>query len=106
MIRRALTYILVGMVRFYQLAISPLFPPSCRHVPTCSNYTIEALKIHGPLRGTWLGIKRIVKCHPWGTSGYDPVPPKKSENHPHSTEQKIQNKEIESRTKEKSKSTN
>ena len=76
MIAKGLTYILVGIVRFYQLAISPLFPPSCRHIPTCSNYTIEAMKIHGPLRGSWLGIKRLAKCHPWGTSGYDPVPPK------------------------------
>jgi putative membrane protein insertion efficiency factor len=97
MIRQALTYIFVGMVRFYQLAISPLFPPSCRHIPTCSNYTIAALKIHGPFRGTWLGIKRIAKCHPWGTSGYDPVPPKDSANHQHLPNQKIKNqsKEVE-----------
>ena len=76
MIYKVLTSILVGMVRFYQLAVSPLFPPSCRHIPTCSNYTIEAIKIHGPFRGSWLGIKRLAKCHTWGTSGYDPVPPK------------------------------
>lgn len=70
--------ILIGLVRFYQIAISPLFPPSCRYTPTCSQYTLEAIKIHGAFRGTWLGIKRISSCHPFGGSGYDPVPPKNS----------------------------
>lgn len=64
-------------IRFYQLTISPLLPPSCRHYPTCSNYSIEAIKVHGIFKGTWLAIKRLSKCHPWGTSGYDPVPPPK-----------------------------
>lgn len=76
MIGKLLSRAAIGLVRFYQLAISPLFPPSCRYLPTCSQYTIEALQIHGFLRGTWLGIKRIARCHPWGGSGYDPVPPK------------------------------
>lgn len=76
MIRKLLTKLLVGMVRFYQLAISPLFPPSCRYTPTCSAYAVEALRVHGPLRGGWLAIKRISSCHPWGGYGYDPVPPK------------------------------
>jgi uncharacterized protein len=64
-------------VRFYQYAISPLFPPTCRHVPTCSEYAIEAVKVHGIFKGWWLATKRILRCHPWGTHGYDPVPPKK-----------------------------
>ena len=66
---------LVGAVRLYQLAISPLMPPSCRHLPTCSEYAIEALREHGLLRGGWLAAWRIARCHPFGTSGYDPVPP-------------------------------
>jgi putative membrane protein insertion efficiency factor len=68
--------IFIGIVRFYQLAISPLLGPHCRHTPTCSHYTIEAIKEWGPLKGSWLGLKRISRCHPWGTSGYDPVPKK------------------------------
>lgn len=66
-------------VRFYQLAISPMLGAHCRHTPTCSQYTIEAIKEWGPWRGIWLGTKRLSKCHPWGTSGYDPVP--KKQNH-------------------------
>lgn len=69
-----LTRPLIWCVRFYQLAISPHFPPVCRFTPTCSQYAIEALRRHGPVRGLWLSIKRIARCHPWGGSGYDPVP--------------------------------
>lgn len=61
-------------IRFYQLFISPLFPPACRFTPTCSAYAIEAIMKHGVIRGTWLTLKRISRCHPWGGSGYDPVP--------------------------------
>lgn len=61
-------------VLFYQYTISPLFPPTCRYTPTCSEYTKEALMKHGILKGTKLSIKRISSCHPWGGSGYDPVP--------------------------------
>lgn len=68
----ALPFIL--LIKIYQLLISPLFPSSCRYTPTCSNYTLEALKKYGILKGGWLGIKRILRCHPWGGSGYDPVP--------------------------------
>lgn len=62
------------LVKAYQVFISPLFPSSCRFTPTCSHYTYEALKKYGVIKGGWLGIKRISRCHPWGGSGYDPVP--------------------------------
>jgi len=75
---KGISFLLILPVKFYQLAISPLLPRSCRHVPSCSQYTIEALKVHGPLKGLYLGIHRIFRCHPWGTSGYDPVPPKEN----------------------------
>lgn len=61
-------------VHLYRNAISPLLPPSCRYTPTCSQYAIEALRKHGPLRGSWLTLRRLMRCHPWGGSGYDPVP--------------------------------
>ena len=66
--------ILACAVRLYQLVLSPLAPPSCRHLPTCSDYAIEALRGHGALRGGWLAIRRVTRCHPFGTSGFDPVP--------------------------------
>lgn len=69
-----LTWLLVMMVRFYQRFISPLTPPSCRFTPTCSQYAVEALQKYGPLKGSWLALKRLLRCHPWGGSGYDPVP--------------------------------
>ena len=64
----------IWLVRFYQRYISPLTPPTCRYAPTCSQYTIEALQKHGLFKGGRLAIKRISSCHPWGGSGYDPVP--------------------------------
>lgn len=67
-------------IRFYQLSISPMLPAACRYTPTCSNYALEAITVHGPFRGTLLAVKRILRCHPWGGSGYDPVPPKKNSN--------------------------
>ena len=67
-------FILTSLIRFYQRFISPLTPPACRFTPTCSQYTLEAIQKYGALKGTWLGIKRICRCHPWGGSGYDPVP--------------------------------
>lgn len=71
---RLLVAILVAPIRFYQRFISPLTPPSCRFTPTCSQYALEALRKHGPLRGLYLAVRRILRCHPWGGSGYDPVP--------------------------------
>lgn len=67
-------YLFVWLIRFYQYAISPLFGSSCRYTPSCSQYGVEAIKKHGAMRGGWLTIKRIGRCHPWGGSGYDPVP--------------------------------
>jgi putative membrane protein insertion efficiency factor len=66
--------ILIGLVRFYQLAVSPWMPPACRFTPSCSCYAIDALRAHGALRGAWLAVRRIGRCHPWGGYGYDPVP--------------------------------
>ena len=73
-ISRFVTWLLLIPVYIYRGAISPLFPPSCRYTPTCSRYTIEALKKHGPIKGSYLSAKRILSCNPWGGSGYDPVP--------------------------------
>jgi len=70
----ALKFFMVGLVRAYQYTISPLFPGACRYSPTCSQYMIEAIGRYGPLRGLWLGLKRIGRCHPWGGHGHDPVP--------------------------------
>jgi uncharacterized protein len=67
-------WIFIFLVRFYQLCISPLFPNSCRFTPTCSEYTKQAILKYGAIPGAWMGLKRISKCHPWGGSGYDPLP--------------------------------
>jgi len=71
---KILNYLLIIPIKLYQILLSPLIGPSCRFTPTCSNYAIEAINKHGPLKGLWLAIKRISKCHPWGDSGHDPVP--------------------------------
>ena len=71
---RILSFILVIPIKLYQILISPLIGPNCRYHPTCSQYSIEAINKHGPFKGTWLDIKRISSCHPWGGSGHDPVP--------------------------------
>nr|WP_290663639.1 membrane protein insertion efficiency factor YidD [Ignavibacterium sp.] len=71
---KVLAFPFILLIKIYQIFISPLFPSSCRYTPTCSHYTLEALKKYGLLKGLWLGIKRISRCHPWGGSGYDPVP--------------------------------
>lgn len=69
-------FIFVKIIRLYQIAISPIFPASCRFYPTCSNYSIEAISKHGVLKGLFLGTKRILKCHPFHEGGFDPVPEK------------------------------
>lgn len=66
--------IALGMVGFYRKYISPMFPPSCRYVPTCSEYAMIALQRYGFIKGSWMAIKRICRCHPWHPGGYDPVP--------------------------------
>ena len=72
--KRITIWPLVMLVRFYQVCISPLKPACCRFTPTCSAYAIEALRKHGPIKGSLLAIWRILRCNPWGGSGYDPVP--------------------------------
>ena len=69
-----LAWLAIAPIRFYQRAISPLLPPSCRYHPTCSQYTLEALRRYGLFRGGWMGLKRIMRCHPFRSGGYDPVP--------------------------------
>lgn len=66
--------VFLGIIKLYQLLLSPLLGASCRFTPTCSNYGVEAIKKHGPFKGGWLTLKRIGSCHPWGRHGHDPVP--------------------------------
>jgi uncharacterized protein len=73
-VRKMVSYLLISLVRFYQYAISPFTMASCRFTPTCSTYSIEAIKKHGPVKGLWLTVRRIVRCNPWGGHGHDPVP--------------------------------
>jgi hypothetical protein len=79
-VSKVLAWPLIQLVRFYRLAISPWFGRNCRFDPTCSSYAIEALQVHGIFKGTWLAVRRIGRCHPWGGSGYDPVPENKKDN--------------------------
>lgn len=74
LINRLLAWLLTLPVIFYRRCISPMKPLTCRFTPTCSEYAIQALRKHGPFRGSWLAVRRILRCHPWGGSGYDPVP--------------------------------
>ena len=71
---RLLVSLLSAPIFFYRRYVSPLTPPTCRFTPTCSAYALEALAKHGPWRGSWLALRRLLRCHPWGGSGYDPVP--------------------------------
>jgi putative membrane protein insertion efficiency factor len=70
----AVVWLLVTSLRFYQRFVAPAIPPSCRFTPSCSSYAIEALQLHGPLRGSWLTVRRLLRCAPWHPGGYDPVP--------------------------------
>lgn len=71
---RILVVILKTVIHFYKGAISPLFSPKCRYFPSCSDYGLEAITKHGPFKGLWITLKRIITCHPWGGHGHDPVP--------------------------------
>ncbi len=75
MLSRLLSAFLIGGVRLYQMTLSPLIGPCCRFHPTCSNYCIEAIRVHGPFYGSWLTFRRLLRCRPFGPSGEDPVPP-------------------------------
>src|SRR5690606_8255393 len=74
--------LLIAPIRFYQYVISPWLGRNCRYTPSCSAYAIEAITVHGAMKGLWLGTKRICRCHPWGSSGYDPVPAKQGSTPP------------------------
>ena len=73
-ISKLVNYLLIGLVQFYRYALSPLKPSTCRFYPTCSMYMLQALRRYGPLKGSYLGIKRILKCHPFHKGGYGPLP--------------------------------
>lgn len=74
MLKKIIQFPFMLLIRLYQVVISPLTPATCRFEPTCSHYSAEAIQKHGVFKGIWLSVKRISKCHPWGKSGYDPVP--------------------------------
>lgn len=73
-LRKVLIFPFIALIRFYQVCISPLTPAACRFTPTCSQYALEAFRKHGLFKGFYLSVRRILKCHPWGGHGYDPVP--------------------------------
>lgn len=77
LLTQGIKLLLILVIKLYQRYISPFFPGVCRYRPTCSQYMIEAIQIHGIIKGLWLGTKRLLRCHPWGGQGYDPVPPQK-----------------------------
>ena len=88
---------LLALILFYKKCISPWLPPCCRYTPTCSSYAMEAIRIHGALYGSWLTVKRICRCNPWGGHGYDPVPPprrKKSAGNKQNLQEREKNREI------------
>jgi putative membrane protein insertion efficiency factor len=73
-LKKILSFPFIILIQFYRYAISPLTPASCRHIPTCSEYAVKSIKMFGPIKGVALATKRLSKCHPWGTHGYDPIP--------------------------------
>ena len=74
LMRKAVAKVMLALIAFYRNCISPFTPPTCRFTPTCSQYAVEAIQKHGPFKGGWLALRRILRCHPFGGSGYDPVP--------------------------------
>jgi hypothetical protein len=75
-------YLLIGLLKAYRFAISPLYGQVCRYHPSCSAYALEAVTVHGALKGTWLSVRRVGRCNPWSRGGYDPVPAKPDQNDP------------------------
>ncbi|MGE0120887.1 MAG: membrane protein insertion efficiency factor YidD [Dongiaceae bacterium] len=73
----------IGLIRLYQYGLSPVLPRTCRYLPTCSDYAREAIERHGAMRGGWLALRRLLRCHPWGGHGYDPVPDPVGPSCPH-----------------------
>ena len=73
-LQKVLIFPFVALIRFYQVCISPYKPPTCRFTPTCSEYALQAFRKWGPFKGLYLTVRRLLRCHPWGGSGYDPVP--------------------------------
>lgn len=84
--KSALAAVMLGVIWVYRRGISPLLPPRCRYYPTCSQYAAEAITLHGPFKGGWLALKRILRCHPLHAGGVDPVPPRKGCQHSHPDE--------------------
>ncbi len=82
-LRKVIILVPLVLIKLYQLIISPMLGPKCRFEPSCSNYAVSALKTHGLIIGSWLSIKRILKCHPFNPGGYDPVPEKHNNKHLH-----------------------
>ncbi|MCG8493153.1 MAG: membrane protein insertion efficiency factor YidD [Sneathiellales bacterium] len=78
MFNKWITFLLSLPIKVYQYGVSPYLPANCRYHPTCSSYALDALRIHGPVKGSWLALRRIGRCHPWGGQGYDPVPEKEN----------------------------
>ena len=81
-VKTAFRTTLIGLVHGYRLLVSPLFPPCCRYYPSCSAYAVQAIRLHGPVQGGWLALKRLSKCHPWSPGGHDPVPARTSGSSP------------------------
>ncbi|HED52894.1 MAG TPA: membrane protein insertion efficiency factor YidD [Phycisphaerales bacterium] len=77
-----MTLPLIGLVRLYQVTLSPMVGGQCRYSPTCSEFAIEALREYGPIRGSWMAVRRILRCHPLARGGYDPVPPARRDPDP------------------------
>ncbi|MCD4523734.1 membrane protein insertion efficiency factor YidD [Nocardioides sp. cx-173] len=78
-------YVVIGLLKAYRAVISPLYGQVCRYHPSCSAYALEAVQQHGTVRGGWLAVRRLARCHPWAAGGYDPVPPRVAAGHPTST---------------------